>query len=166
MPVTATETGGSLFGGLTLSEEPFATLADGDLQITFQLGIDLSVTGVSATGGVGSVSAGGSAVASVTGLEATGGVGSLAIDGDSTVSLTGVGATGGVGSATITEGVGPAVAITSPSLQGSVGVASATGELSVLVTGVAGTGETSGASVVSWNEITPNQDPNWTEIAA
>ena len=33
MPMTSTETGASLFGGLSFSEEPFATLSDGDLLI-------------------------------------------------------------------------------------------------------------------------------------
>ena len=49
---------------------------------------------------------------------------------------------------------------------GQVGVVTAIGNISVLVTGVAATGATSGASIVAWNEIVPNQDPNWTEIAA
>ena len=64
------------------------------------------------------------------------------------------------------QGSGVAVAVNSPRLQGQVGVVSPNAEVKMFVTGVAGTGQTSGASVVSWNEIIINQDPNWVEIAA
>jgi len=51
-------------------------------------------------------------------------------------------------------------------LQGQVGIGAPNAQIKVFVTGVVGTGQTSGASVVSWNEIIVNQDPNWVEIAA
>ena len=150
----------------------------------------VGVTGLSATGGVGSVSINGDADAVVTGLQATsslgqvlfsigvnvtgvgatGGVGTAIPSLPENVSVTGVSATmpmtGGVGAVTVTEGAGINVAVGSGSAQGQVGVVTAIGNISVLVTGVAATGATSGASVVAWNEIIPNQDPNWTEIAA
>ena len=99
-------------------------------------------------------------------LQALGKVGSITIDGDAIVAVTGLAGTSGVGSVTVTEGAGINVAVGSVSAQGQVGVVTAIGNISVLVTGVAATGATSGASVVAWNEIIPNQDPNWTEIAA
>jgi hypothetical protein len=166
MPMTSTEAGASLLGGLAFSEEPFASLADGDLQISFQLGAGASVTGLEATGGVGSVTINGDANVSVTGVEATGGVGSVEVEAAGQIEVTGLEATGEVGSVTVSEGAGILVAVTSPALQGRVGVASATGAISVVVTGLSATGQTAGASVVAWNEIIVNQDPNWTEIAA
>ena len=166
MPMTSTEAGASLLGGLAFSEEPFASLADGDLQISFQLGVGVSVTGVAATGSVGSVTVNADANVSATGVAGTGQVGSITIDGDAIVAVTGLAGTSGVGSVTVTEGAGINVAVGSGSAQGQVGVVTAIGNISVLVTGVAATGATSGASVVAWNEIIPNQDPNWTEIAA
>ena len=166
MPMTSTEAGASLLGGLAFSEEPFASLADGDLQISFQLGVGASVTGVAATGSVGSVTVNADANVSVTGVAGTGQNGSITIDGDATVAVTGLAGTGGVGAVTVTQGAGINVAVGSVSAQGQVGVVTAIGNISVLVTGVAATGATSGASIVAWNEIVPNQDPNWTEIAA
>ena len=166
MPMTSLEAGGSLLGGLAFSEEPFASLADGDLQISFQLGVGASVTGLAATGSVGSVTVNADANVSVTGVAGTGQVGSITIDGDAIVAVTGLAGTSGVGAVTVTQGAGINVAVGSVSAQGQVGVVTAIGNISVLVTGVAATGATSGASVVAWNEIIPNQDPNWTEIAA
>ena len=166
MPMTSLEAGGSLLGGLAFSEEPFATLSDDSLQISFQLGVGASVTGVAATGSVGSVTVNADANVSVTGVAGTGQNGSITIDGDAIVAVTGLAGTGGVGAVTVTQGAGINVAVGSVSAQGQVGVVTAIGNISVLVTGVAATGATSGASIVAWNEIVPNQDPNWTEIAA
>ena len=166
MPMTATGAGGGFFGGVGFAEESFATPADTALKVSFELGTGGLVTGVAAAGDVGSVTVVGPANVSVTGVAATGGVGSVAVVAAGQVEVTGLAGTGGVGAVTVTEGAGINVAVGSVSAQGQVGVASATGAISVLVTGVAATGATSGASVVAWNEIVPNQDPNWTEIAA
>jgi hypothetical protein len=161
------ELGGSLFGGLSFAEEPFAGLAD-DINSTIDVttGVNASVTGVEGTGAVGSVAIDAAANAPVTGLSATGEVDSVSVTGDANVSPTGVAATGTPGSVTVIEGSGVAVAINSPRLQGQVGIVTPNAQIKVFLTGVAGTGETSGASVVSWNEIIVNQDPNWVEIAA
>ena len=101
MPMTATESGASLLGGLALSEEPFASLADGDLQVSFQIGVNVSVTGLGGTSAVGSVSVTGPANVSVTGIAATGGVGVVTVDAAGQVNVTGVAATGGVGAVTV-----------------------------------------------------------------
>jgi hypothetical protein len=164
--MTSTDGGGSLLGGLALAEEPMASLADADLQITVREGVGVSVTGVEATGSVGSATVNAKANASVTGVAATGGVGSVTVEATGQIEVTGVSGTGTVGSVSITEGAGVAVVVNSPRLQGQVGIVAPNAEITVPVTGVSGTGATAGASVVSWNEIIVNQDPNWVEIAA
>jgi len=161
------EFGGSLFGGLSFAEEPFAGLAeDANSTIDVTTSVNASVTGVEGTGAVGSVAIDAAANVPVTGVSATGEVDSVSVIGEANVSPTGVAATGTPGAVTVVEGSGVAVAITSPRLQGQVGVVAPNAQIKVFLTGVAGTGQTSGASVVSWNEIIVNQDPNWVEIAA
>ncbi len=166
MPMTSSEAGGSLLGGLTLSEEPFATLSDDSLQISVQLGVGASVTGLAATSAVGSVDVTGPANVSVTGIAATGTVGSVTVVGAGQVAVTGLAGTGGVGAVTVTEGTGVNVSVTSPRMRGSVGVVTAIGEISVLITGVEATGQVGQAGQSSWNTIDPNQNANWVEIAA
>ena len=166
MPMTSLEAGGSLLGGLAFSEEPFATLSDDSLQISFQLGVGASVTGLAATSAVGSVTVTGPANVSVTGIAGTGGVGSVTVDAAGQVEVTGVGATGGVGSVTVTQGTGVNVALTGSFAVGRVGVASATGEIQIQVTGVAATGEVGQVTPFAWNPIVPDQTANWVEIAA
>ena len=99
-------------------------------------------------------------------MSATGGVGSVTIEATGQIEVTGVAGTGTVGSPTIIQGAGLTVAVNSPRLQGQVGVVAPNAQITVPVTGVSATGATAGASVVSWNEIIVNQDPNWVEIAA
>ena len=166
MPMTSLEAGGSLLGGLAFSEEPFATLSDDSLQISFQLGVGASVTGLAATSAVGSVTVVGPANVSVTGIAGTGGVGSVTVDAAGQVDVTGIAATGGVGAVTITQGTGVNVALTGSFAVGRVGVASATGEIQIQVTGVAATGEVGQVTPFAWNPIVPDQTANWVEIAA
>ncbi len=161
------ELGGSVFGGLSFAEEPFAGLAD-DVNSTIDVttGVSISATGLSATGAVGDVTVAAGAIVSVTGVTATGGAGSVSVIGSGDISVTGVAAIGSSGTVSVVQGVGPSVAVSSPRLQGQVGIVAPNAEIKVFVTGVAATGQTSGASVVSWNEIIVTQDPNWIEIAA
>ena len=166
MPMTSLEAGGSLLGGLAFSEEPFATLSDDSLQISFQLGVGASVTGLAATSAVGSVTVVGPANVSVTGIAGTGGVGSVTVDAAGQVEVTGIAATGGVGAVTITQGTGVNVALTGSFAVGRVGVASATGEIQIQVTGVAATGGVGQVTPFAWNPIVPDQTANWVEIAA
>ncbi len=166
MPMTSLEAGGSLLGGLAFSEEPFATLSDDSLQISFQLGVGASVTGLAATSAVGSVTVTGPANVSVTGIAGTGGVGSVTVDAAGQVDVTGIAATGGVGAVTVTQGTGVNVALTGSFAVGRVGVASATGEIQIQVTGVAATGEVGQVTPFAWNPIVPDQTANWVEIAA
>ena len=166
MPMTSLEAGGSLLGGLAFSEEPFATLSDDSLQISFQLGVGASVTGLAATSAVGSVTVTGLANVSVTGIAGTGGVGSVTVDAAGQVDVTGIAATGGVGAVTVTQGTGVNVALTGSFAVGRVGVASATGEIQIQVTGVAATGQVGQVTPFAWNPIVPDQTANWVEIAA
>jgi len=166
MPMTSLEAGGSLLGGLALSEEPFATLSDDSLQISFQLGVGASVTGLAATSAVGSVSVTGPANVSVTGIAGTGGVGSVTVDAAGQVDVTGIGATSGVGSVTVTQGTGVDVAVTGSSAIGRVGVAAATGEIQIQLTGLSATGQVGQVAPFAWNPIVPDQTANWVEIAA
>tara|TARA_S200002703_G_scaffold15916_2_gene13538 strand:+ start:521 stop:1348 length:828 start_codon:yes stop_codon:yes gene_type:complete len=161
------EFGGSLFGGLSFAEEPFAGVAeDANSTIDVTTGVNASVTGVEGTGAIGSVAINAAANVPVTGVSATGEVDSVSVIGEANISPTGIAATGTPGAVTVVEGTGANVAINSPRLQGRVGIVTPNAEITVLVAGVSGTGQTSGASVVSWNEIIVNQDPNWVEIAA
>jgi len=113
-----------------------------------------------------------SSVARYEGTSFTEPTANYAVDGDTTALLHFDGANGSTDIVNETEGVrivegtGVNVLLSSPRLQGSVGVVQPNAQVKVFLTGVAGTGETSGASVVSWNEIIPNQDPNWVEMAA
>ena len=166
MPMTSLEAGGSLLGGLAFSEEPFATLSDDSLQISFQLGVGASVTGLAATSAVGAVTVTGPANVSVTGIAGTGGVGSVTVDAAGQVDVTGIAATGGVGAVTVTQGTGVDVAVTGSSATGRVGVATATGEIQIQLTGLSATGQVGQVAPFAWNPIVPDQTANWVEIAA
>jgi len=166
MPVIAIDSGGSLFGGISFGEEPFAELEDTGLKIIVQTGSGVSVTGVEGTGEVGSVAIDAAANVPVTGVSATGEVDSVSVTGDANVSPTGLAATGSPGTVTVIEGAGVNAAVTSPRLRGSVGLVTAIGEISVLVTGVEATGQVGQVGQSSWNSIIPNQNANWVEIAA
>ena len=98
MPVVSIDSGGSLFGGIAFAEEPFSELEDSGLKIVIQTGTGVSVTGVAATGAVGSVVVNAKANVSVTGISATGAVGSATVSGKANVSVTGLAATSAVGS--------------------------------------------------------------------
>ena len=166
MPVIAIDSGGSLFGGISFGEEPFAELEDTGLKVIIQTGTGVSVTGVEGTGTVGSVAIDAAANVPVTGVSATGEVDSVNVTGDANVSPTGLAATGSPGTVTVIEGTGVNAAVTSPRMRGSVGLVTAIGEISVLVTGVEATGEVGQVGQSSWNSIIPSQNANWVEIAA
>ena len=166
MPVIAIDSGGSLFGGISFAEEPFAELEDTGLKVIIQTGTGVSVTGVEGTGEVGSVAIDAAANVPVTGVSATGEVDSVSVTGDANVSPTGLAATGSPGTVTVIEGTGVNAAVTSPRMRGSVGLVTAIGEISVLVTGVEATGQVGQVGQSSWNSIIPSQNANWVEIAA
>ena len=78
------------FSDTPIASSPFSSLGG--------LSVNVSVTGVSATGAVGSVTVKGIANVSVTGVSATGNVGSVTVAAEANVPVTGLEATGGVGS--------------------------------------------------------------------
>jgi len=140
------------------------------------------VTGVSATGGVGTVAVTGLANVSVTGVSATGGVGTVTVTGLANVSVTGVSATGAVGTVTVTGLAN--VPVTGVSATGAVGTVTVTGLANVSVTGVAGVSalgditvsaqavvfpsEVSGTGVTGrvlvWSSVIPGSDALWLPI--
>jgi hypothetical protein len=166
MPVIAIDSGGSLFGGISFGEEPFAELEDTGLKVIIQAGTGVSVTGVEGTGTVGSVAIDAAANVPVTGVSATGEVDSVSVTGDANVSVTGLSTTASLGTVTVIEGTGVDALVTSPRMRGSVGLVTAIGEISVLITGVEATGEVGQVGQSSWNSIIPSQNANWVEIAA
>ena len=120
-----------------------------------QTDTSVSVTGVSATGSIGSVTVteGSGITVSATGVSATGSVGSVTIGIGSIISATGVSATGSVGSVTI--GLGSTISATGVTATGSVGSVSLIFSSNISVTGVAATGETQ--NVLIWGLIDDSQ---------
>ena len=166
MPVIAIDSGGSLFGGISFGEEPFAELEDTGLKVIIQTGTGVSVTGVEGTGTVGSVAIDAAANVPVTGVSATGEVDSVSVTGNANANVTGLSTTGSPGTVTVIEGTGVDAPVASPRMRGNVGLVTAIGEISVLVTGVEATGEVGQVGQSSWNSIIPSQNANWVEIAA
>lgn len=100
--------------------------------------IVVDVTGVVAQGFVGSMSTGGNAFVQPTGVAGTGGVGQISLVGNVIVSPTGVSGTGEVGDATAAAGA--IVPPTGLEATGGVGSVTVTPRIVVNPTGVAGTG--------------------------
>ena len=100
----------------------------------------------------------------VTGVSATGAVGTVVIP----VSVKGVSATGAVGTVTITQGTGVTVSATGVSATGSVGTVTVTqGEgITVSATGVLGTGVVGTVTLPNiWGPVPADpQIPEWAEI--
>ena len=74
-----------------------------------------------------------------------------------TVAVTGVEATGAVGTVVVYEN--EVVNVTGVSATGAIGTVTVTGKAVVSPTGVAGTGYI--GYVLIWEQIVPNQTPNW-----
>ncbi len=106
-------------------------------------GVSVSLTGVQATGQVGSLAPTGGALISLTGVQATGQVGTLTIETASgvNVSLTGVQATGQVGN--LIAAGGAIISITGVQATGQVGTLTieTAGGVNVSLTGVQATGQ-------------------------
>jgi UDP-N-acetylmuramate-alanine ligase len=101
-------------------------------------------------------------VVPVTGLEATGAVGSVTTTANANVSVTGVAGTGSVGAATVDLKVD--VDVNGVSATGQVGTISDFNlGCTVFPTGVEATGSTT--PVLIWDTIVPNQNPEYTSIA-
>jgi hypothetical protein len=155
-----------LFGGQTFAQGSFSSLRDTAEDLSFELGVTESVTGLEATASVGEVSVIGEANVAVSGLEATSSVEGVTVIGDANVSVTGLEATGTPGSVTIIEGQGVDAFVTSPRMVGRPGIVTAIPQVNVFVTGVSATGEVGQLNQTIWNPIDPSQTTTWTEIAA
>ncbi len=136
----------------------YVSVASGDVSV--------SVTGVSATGSVGTVTVSGGASTTVTGVSATGSVGTVTVTtgGSVDVNVTGVLATGSGGTVSVTAGA--STTVTGVSATGSVGTVtvstSGSANVSVNVTGVSATGIVGNAFV--WGLIDTSQTPGWVLI--
>lgn len=106
--------------------------------------ITVSVTGVSATGAVGTAVAVGDATADATGVSGAGEVGTVTVTTGSAVDVTadatGVSGAGEVGTVTVQISVDATADATGVSATGSVGTATVTGDATATATGVSGTG--------------------------
>ena len=118
----------------------FSPLADNSIAGFGNAPSDVTVTGVSGTGAVGTVTLTCFSNISVTGIAATSAVGSVTIDAKANVSVTGVAATSAVGSVVVW---GPIIPNQTPSY-------------SVITPSQSST----------FSAITPSQTPSWGEIAA
>ena len=98
----------------------------------------LNVTGVAATGAVGTVAVNYDFSQSVTGETATGAVGTVAVNYDANVSVTGVAATGAVGTVAVVVDVN--VSVTGETATGAVGTVAVNYDANVSVTGETATG--------------------------
>jgi len=123
------------------------------------------------------------ALVALTGVSATGAVGSVTVTADATLTLTGVSATGAVGSVTVTSGTGVSVTITGVSATGGVGRVVVWGLVPPSPT-VAWSDTptdpavwepaTSSTAVWSetptdpavWSPVDPSPDPDWKDVAA
>jgi len=85
--------------------------------------VSVSVTGVAATGGIGTATVTVDASVDVTGVAATGGIGTATVDliSDASVSVTGVEATGGIGTVTLDIVTDTNVNVTGVEATGSIG---------------------------------------------
>lgn len=117
-----------------------ATGEVGTVTVTAVTGVTVPVTGVTATGELGTVSVAAisNASVSVTGVTATGTVGTVTVSAKATVSPTGVEATGAVGTVTIDFAIH--VLVTGVEATGAVGTVQVSADASTTVSGVQGDG--------------------------
>ena len=134
-----------------------ATGAVGSVTITEGSGVTVSATGVAGTGAVGSVTItqGTGVTIAVTGVAATGAVGSVVVQLPKTVSVTGVSGTSAIGSVTVTEGTGVSVSATGVSATGSVGSVSVETGVGVNVTGESATGSVGSVTATGKAVVSP-----------
>jgi hypothetical protein len=128
--------------------------------ISLQISPNITLSGVSATGSIGSVSVttGGNASVNVTGVAGSGAVGSVSVGLSPNVTLSGVAGTGAIG--TLTASGATLVSITGVSATGAVNTVSLTVSSNFTITGVSGTGfvgevSVTGATASIWTAVTP-----------
>jgi hypothetical protein len=97
-----------------------------------------------------------------TGLEATGELGNISLVTNNIINVTGVQGTTALGTATVEADAN--VNVTGVQGTTALGETTETGAATVYAIGVQGTGRA--GNVLVWGQIVPNQNANWTEIAA
>ena len=143
--------------------------------ISFNGAVDVDVTGVAATGEVGSLTIidGDGVIVSLTGVAATGAVGTASVIGDAdNIPTTGIAATGSVGSVTLNTFQRVPVFAGDINAVGQVGSITVDADAIVSVTGLS-TSVTVGSVLVydniipapgtSWTGVSPNPGSTWTE---
>jgi len=138
-----------MFGISTFAEAPFASLAGQTVVVT--------LTGVQASGAVGTVVYTPVVAAAITGVQASGAVDTIAV-GIRSVALSGVQASGAVG--TIYTVIGTATGVQAT---GSVGTIAPTSR-TVALTGVGATGQVGTMNYFYWSVIDNSQTPNWQDV--
>jgi hypothetical protein len=142
-----------MLGFSPLASTPLASSAGGD--------VNVFVSGLEATGAVGSVVVQVDIPVPVTGLEATGAVGTVVVNTSSNIPVTGLEATGAVGTAAAAVSVN--LLLNGVQALGEVAdVSGVTGTANVFPEGVSAVGQTSAPTV--WGKIFPDQDPGWSEL--
>jgi len=160
------------YGGTSFTEPTAAFSLDTDTTVLLHFdGTNGSTDIINAAKGGVTVSAG--ANAPVTGLEATGDVGTVQVVFGITVLPTGIEATASEGEVTVEISVD--VPVTGFSATTGLGSVIATGSANIAVSGLSATGSSGKVTVwgtiipdqnPDWGTITPNQTPNWVQIAA
>lgn len=137
-------------GGGTIVSIAGVAAASGIGSLTTQSDADILLTGASATGQVGTltVSTSTNQTVTLTGLEATGQVGTVAVLSSPTITLTGVSSTGQVGILNTVSG--DSLTITGVTSTGSVGILSIQSDTSVTLSGLLASGQV-GTVVVPQN---------------
>jgi hypothetical protein len=120
----------------------------GSLSVSASGSVNVSLSGVEATGGIGSLTAAGAATANLTGVEGTGAIGTLLALGSAVASATGVSATGAVGTITTETDGSVNVPLTGVQAVGAAGDLTLTLSASLELLGVGATG-TAGVVVAS-----------------
>jgi hypothetical protein len=134
--------------------------------ISFNGAVDVNVTGIAATGEVGSLTIidGDGVIVSLTGIAATGAVGTASVIGDAdNIPTTGIAATGSVGSVSLKTFQRVPVFAGDITATGQVGSATIVAPASVSVTGIS-TSATVG-SVLVYGNIIPAPGTSWTGVA-
>ena len=132
-----------------------ATGAVGTVTVTATINVNTDVTGVEATGAVGTatVTATINVNTDVTGVEATGAVGTATVTTGSVAALTGVEATGAVGTATADTSSNIDVDVTGVEATGAVGTATVTTGSVVALTGVEATSAVGTVTVTATTDV-------------
>ena len=141
-----------MFGISAFAEAPFASLSGQTVVV--------AITGVQASGAVGTVIYELVTTVAITGVQASGAVGTVTYQPVVVVAITGVEASGAVGN--VTETNNPTEnGVQATGAVGSVGIGSRT----VALTGVQAAGQVGTVGSFYWSLIDDSETPNWQNVA-